>query len=425
MSSQPKDPDPFPDLAPPDGTTILSDDDGSSSGYTDASESDFDGPLDDDDDDDDEDIGDLDGLAGNDGNNINNTTSSSSPRIKYLSTLGSSSTLLPPSSSTTHLASFAGSNPSFPGSFNSLASLAPSTNANNTNSTSSPPPHSHSHSHSHTHSQNEALLPPFYNRPPTPVPPSPSFTNLILPTTSSTAPTTPYASDEDVAAPISPTSPKVPTYEYYGFVLHLFSSFAFLIYLLWSFLPSPFLHTMGIYYYPNRWWSLAIPSFVVMGVVYVYVALARFNVEVLTMPLESVETIVDSSAGVAVVDARGRLVRGKGEGGRPRRPGTSHGTGGAAGAAVGAAGSAVFAHGHGHGHGGGGGGGGGSGGGGGGGAGYDGGGMRMQGGGDTGLEAWCVGTDAVLDIPLAGVCEMLYANRDWSVRAGENGRCAS
>ncbi|WKT39550.1 PIG-P [Fusarium oxysporum f. sp. vasinfectum] len=174
------------------------------------------------------------------------------------------------------------------------------------------------------------FAPPFYGRPPTPLPPSPSLTSLLRPS----RPTTPDASDDDAIAPVPRAAPKVPTYEYYGFVLYLFSSLTFLIYLLWGYLPSPFLHALGIYYYPNRWWALAIPAFIVMTVVYIYVALAAFNTEMLTVPLSSVETVVDGAGKLAEIDAKGRL---RGSRNRERK-----------------------------------------------------------------------GTDAVMDIPLAGVCEVLY-----------------
>ncbi|KAK4040080.1 hypothetical protein C8A01DRAFT_46565 [Parachaetomium inaequale] len=234
------------------------------------------------------------------------------------------------------------------------------------------------------------FAPPFYGRPPTPLPPSPSLTSLLRPS----RPTTPDASDDDghghgsVAGggrgragvgvggqpgePLPRARPKVPTYEYYGFVLYLFSSLFFLIYLLWSYLPSPFLHALGIYYYPNRWWSLAIPSFLVMLLVYIYVALAGYNLEILTLPLGSVETVVDEAAMVAVVDSRGRIVRGekrRREGGGRRRRGTVTREGAAEGGVVA--------------------------------------GLNWR-------EVWNEGTDAVMDVPLAGVCEVLYGEgRDW------------
>ncbi|KAI1119258.1 PIG-P-domain-containing protein [Nemania sp. NC0429] len=145
--------------------------------------------------------------------------------------------------------------------------------------------------------------PPFYGRPPTPLPPSPSLTSLLRPS----RPTTPDPSDDDLQPPVPRASPKVPTYEYYGFVVYLFSSLTFLIYLLWAYLPSPILHALGIYYYPNRWWALAIPSFITMLIVYIYVALALYNTEVLTLPLTSIETIVDEAAKMAVIDGDGRI----------------------------------------------------------------------------------------------------------------------
>ncbi|KAK4194864.1 PIG-P-domain-containing protein [Triangularia verruculosa] len=214
------------------------------------------------------------------------------------------------------------------------------------------------------------FAPPFYGRPPTPLPPSPSLTSLLRPS----RPTTPDASDDEHAEPLPRARPKVPTYEYYGFVLYLFSSLLFLFYLLWSYLPSPFLHALGIYYYPNRWWSLAVPSFIVMLLVYIYVALAAYNVEILTLPMGSIETVVDEAAQVAVVDSRGRIraigkrghQRGEQQQGH-RRKGSGR--------------SNRDDDGGGGGH------------------------------GVNGLdwrEVWNEGTDAVMDVPLAGVCEVLY-----------------
>lgn len=190
------------------------------------------------------------------------------------------------------------------------------------------------------------FAPPFYGRPPTPLPPSPSLTSLLRPS----RPTTPDASDdENVAPPVPRAAPKVPTYEYYGFVLYLFSSLSFLIWLLWSYLPAPFLHGLGIYYYPNRWWALAIPAFLLMSLAYIYLALAAYNSEMLTVPAWSLETVVDGAGKLAVIDAKGRI---RATGKRERKC-YSNGT------------------------------------------------LRWR-------EIWNEGTDAVMDIPLAGVCEVLY-----------------
>ncbi|KAL8857812.1 MAG: hypothetical protein Q9178_005712 [Gyalolechia marmorata] len=209
-----------------------------------------------------------------------------------------------------------------------------------------------------------AFAPPFYNKPPTPLPPSPSLTSLLRPSFSATTsrPTTPDSSENDTpndteaavaksartATTVPRASPKVPTYEYYGFVLYLMSSLAFAVYLLWSYLPSHFLHQLGIRYYPNRWWSLAIPSFLVMTLVYIYVALAAYNTEYLTLPMNSIENIVDEAANIATVE---------------RQRNTRFGPLGAW---------------------------------------------------ETGDELdwaslWDAGTDAVMDIPIGGVCQILYS----------------
>ncbi|KAF3764565.1 PIG-P-domain-containing protein [Cryphonectria parasitica EP155] len=213
--------------------------------------------------------------------------------------------------------------------------------------------------------------PPYYGRPPTPLPPSPSLTSLLRPS----RPTTPDASDDEglnSAEPVPRASPKVPTYEYYGFVLYLFSSCCFLMYLLWSYLPSPFLHALGVHYYPDRWWSLAVPSFLVVLLAYIYVALALYNTEYLTLPLHSLETIVDEAGKIAVVDGRGRI----------REREDARGARG-----VGGGGGGGGRH-----H------------------------LRKGSGNGFALRerevdwrgCWNEGTDAVMDVPLAGVCEILY-----------------
>ncbi|KAL2105019.1 hypothetical protein VUR80DRAFT_9143 [Thermomyces stellatus] len=170
------------------------------------------------------------------------------------------------------------------------------------------------------------FAPPFYGRPGAPLRPSPSITSLLIPS----RPTTPDASDAEDKTPPSTDRrpPQVPTYEYYGFVLYLFSSLTFGVYLLWSYLPSPFLHALGIEYYPNRWWSLAVPAWVVMALVYIFVALGSYNVGYLTPSVGSVETVVDDAGFVAVLDGKGRKRRGGGRKKVDYREVWGHGTDG-------------------------------------------------------------------------------------------------
>lgn len=149
------------------------------------------------------------------------------------------------------------------------------------------------------------------------------------------------------------------------------------MYVLWAFLPSPFLHQMGIYYYPNRWWALAIPAWLVMAVGYIYIALGAYNTQYLTLKMGSVEAIVDNAAQVALVDARGRVVKGNTLPSKLPK-------GGRGGKAHSRTNSASGLHRSGW----------------------------MMGGEDVNLKnVWNHGTDAVMDVPLGGVCEILYG--DW------------
>ncbi|EKG15913.1 PIG-P domain-containing protein [Macrophomina phaseolina MS6] len=318
------------------------------------------------------------------------------------------------------------------------------------------PLYSHaSRSHSHLPHTSSALFPPFYNRPPTPLPPSPSLTSLLRPSFSAqtSRPTTPDSSDVEginpsagsrraasTAAPTASTttamggggagststgtkrapsatsgvsnggggggtgtgtgtgtptnnltasfasatlvpraSPKVPTYEYYGFFIYLASSFAFLMYLLWAYLPRPFLHQLGIYYYPNRWWALAVPAWLVVLVVYIYVALASYNLGYLTLPMRSSENMVDDAAQIATLDSRGRVVR-KGKDGKvekvaSRKASGRHSSNGSVKGERGGSGFAVEP------------------------------GTKVDWRG-----IWSESTDAVLDVPIGGVCEILYGD---------------
>jgi phosphatidylinositol glycan class P protein len=99
-----------------------------------------------------------------------------------------------------------------------------------------------------------------------------------------------------------------------------------------------------------------------MCLIYIYVALASYNTGVLTLPVESIENIVDEKGTIAGVDKmlknheKARLARLK-------DPGQSR-----------ASSSKVVEN-------------------------------------DDWEQIWSIGTDAVLDVPIGGVCEILYGGR--------------
>ena len=125
-----------------------------------------------------------------------------------------------------------------------------------------------------------------------------------------------------------------------------------------------------------------------MFMVYIYVALASYNTGYLTLPMGSVECMVDEAANVAVVDCRGRLVRDeKPSWGRESSEATPRG-----GTTAGKSGRGKYGGLH-----------------------------SRQASVNKGIgldpdvdwrELWMEVTDAVMDIPIGGVCEILYGQAD-------------
>ena len=112
-----------------------------------------------------------------------------------------------------------------------------------------------------------------------------------------------------------------------------------------------------------------------MLLVYIYVALLSYNLEYLTLPLESVECIVDDAANIAVLDGKGNIKKGGSK--RDLRLNGSFGRAG--GNNFGAAAQNMV------------------------------GGMsRAKAEKMNWRQMWNEGTDAVMDVPIGGVCEILY-----------------
>lgn len=99
-----------------------------------------------------------------------------------------------------------------------------------------------------------------------------------------------------------------PETEYFGFALYIGSTLGVLVYVIWAFLPRDWLQFFNIYYYPSRWWAVALPSFIIMLLIYIYVALASYNIEVLTRPLSSLEIVTDLNAKIVDHDQVGQYL---------------------------------------------------------------------------------------------------------------------
>ncbi|XP_047043618.1 phosphatidylinositol N-acetylglucosaminyltransferase subunit P-like [Lolium rigidum] len=89
------------------------------------------------------------------------------------------------------------------------------------------------------------------------------------------------------------TRPSEP--EAYGFVGSIAAVAAALAYLAWAYAPAPWLHHIGVTYYPNKRWAVAVPAFVLAAAAQVVILYVASNF-LLSPPPASFDTISDEHA---------------------------------------------------------------------------------------------------------------------------------
>lgn len=82
--------------------------------------------------------------------------------------------------------------------------------------------------------------------------------------------------------------------EYKGFFINVISSVILVSFIIWGLTPTfVFEEYLQFDYFPDKYWFIAIPSYSLILMVYIYVALAAYNTEIKTMPLNDVRNFVD------------------------------------------------------------------------------------------------------------------------------------
>ncbi|KAJ6822129.1 phosphatidylinositol N-acetylglucosaminyltransferase subunit P-like isoform X1 [Iris pallida] len=95
-----------------------------------------------------------------------------------------------------------------------------------------------------------------------------------------------------ISDPGSPAAVGPKSGEVYGFVGSITTVIATVVYLVWAYTPEPWLHALGITYYPSKYWAIAIPAFPMVTVVLGLVFYLGLNF-MITPPPTSYNTMFD------------------------------------------------------------------------------------------------------------------------------------
>lgn len=81
--------------------------------------------------------------------------------------------------------------------------------------------------------------------------------------------------------------------EYKGFFIYVSSAVALLFFVAWTLTPDLLLLSIGISYYPDKYWSHAIPTYLLMLMLFTYLFVALYNTEYKTQRLDSLNNFID------------------------------------------------------------------------------------------------------------------------------------
>jgi len=92
------------------------------------------------------------------------------------------------------------------------------------------------------------------------------------------------------------TPAPTPSRSVYGFVLHLFSSIIFKLYLLWAIIPESWFASLNITYLPQRYWAVAIPIYLLtILATFAFIIYPSINL-CMTPAIDDVKTVKESNS---------------------------------------------------------------------------------------------------------------------------------
>lgn len=89
------------------------------------------------------------------------------------------------------------------------------------------------------------------------------------------------------------TPAPTPARSLYGFFMYLFSKTILIIYCIWAFVPDEYLHSLNIYYYPQKYWATAVPiQCLVALTLFTFLIYPSINM-CMNSDIDSINTITD------------------------------------------------------------------------------------------------------------------------------------